>query len=66
VDQAFANDPSERESWKKKIERAKSGKPDDSRDKVVERAEKVEHKGPKEKAKFTDLLQFLDQDTSGR
>jgi M6 family metalloprotease-like protein len=62
---AFASDPKELSEWKRRIERAKAGQPEDL-DRVAERAEETKPKedGPRERVKYKDLLQFLQEDTS--
>jgi M6 family metalloprotease-like protein len=65
VEQAFPKVPSELEAWRKRIQRALDGDPEDA-DKVVQRVEKVDKGGPKQKAQYTDLLQFLGEDTRAK
>lgn len=65
AEKAFAQDPKELADWKRRIERAMAGNPEDL-DRLAERTEDAKPKDdePRAKAQYKDLLQFLQDDTS--
>lgn len=66
AEQAFAADPGELAEWRRRIAAARAGKPEDG-DRLAERTEEVEKRdedAPRDKAKYRDLLQFLQEDTT--
>ena len=67
AEEAFKKDLKELGEWRERIRRALDGHPEDQ-DKVAERTDKLKDDPtqPKEKAQFRDLMQFLEEDVSGK
>jgi M6 family metalloprotease-like protein len=60
---AFAKDADAEREWLTRIQRAIDGRPEDEPN-VEKRTDELETKGKKQKAVYTDLLQFLADDTA--
>lgn len=65
AERAYGKVPAELEAWRARLTKARAGTPEDP-DRVPERSEERVERGrsdPKQRVRYRDLMQFLDEDT---